>query len=73
MSNPSGLPNRQEDHAVSMAKFARRALEKATSIFLELEDKLGPGTAELGMRFGIHSGPVMAGTLRGSKVSLQNA
>ncbi|KAL3929508.1 MAG: hypothetical protein SGARI_004729, partial [Bacillariaceae sp.] len=54
-----------------MDKFSRRALEKATSIFMDLEESLGPGTAELGMRYGIHSGPVMAGVLRGSKVSLR--
>ncbi|KAL3922316.1 MAG: hypothetical protein SGARI_006478, partial [Bacillariaceae sp.] len=45
------------EHAVLMAKFSRRALEKATSVFMDLEESLGPGTAELGMRYGIHSGP----------------
>jgi hypothetical protein len=31
----------------------------------------GPGTAELAMRFGIHSGPVTAGVLRGEKSRFQ--
>jgi class 3 adenylate cyclase len=67
----AGIPQPQSDHAVVMAKFSRRALENATGIFVDLEDTLGPGTAELGMRFGIHSGPVMAGVLRGSKQRFQ--
>ena len=31
----------------------------------KLESTLGQGTAELQMRFGIHSGPIVAGVLRG--------
>ena len=30
-----------------------------------------PGTAELSMRFGLHSGPVTAGVLRGAKSRFQ--
>jgi hypothetical protein len=37
----------------------------------ELVDKLGAETAELEMRVGIHSGPVTAGVLRGSKGRFQ--
>lgn len=36
-----------------------------------LEDQLGPGTADLTARFGIHSGPVTAGVLRGEKSRFQ--
>lgn len=36
-----------------------------------LERQLGPDTAELGMRFGIHSGPVTAGVLRGERARFQ--
>ena len=35
----------------------------------KLESTLGAGTADLEMRFGIHSGPIVAGVLRGEKVS----
>ena len=37
----------------------------------DMEVALGPGTADLGMRFGLHSGPVIAGVLRGEKSKLQ--
>lgn len=37
----------------------------------ELEAQLGPGTAELTLRIGIHSGPVTAGVLRGQKARFQ--
>jgi hypothetical protein len=36
-----------------------------------LEASLGPGTAELALRFGIHTGPVTAGVLRGEKARFQ--
>jgi Adenylate and Guanylate cyclase catalytic domain len=37
----------------------------------ELETELGPDTAELGLRIGLHSGPVVAGVLRGEKSRFQ--
>jgi class 3 adenylate cyclase len=37
----------------------------------EMEVTLGPGTADLAMRFGLHSGPVTAGVLRGEKSRFQ--
>jgi class 3 adenylate cyclase len=67
----SGLPTPRRDHAVVMACFARRCQEKMLSIVSELETLLGPGTGDLGMRFGLHSGPVMAGVLRGDKSRFQ--
>jgi len=36
-----------------------------------LETTLGPETSELGVRIGIHSGPVTAGVLRGDKARFQ--
>jgi Adenylate and Guanylate cyclase catalytic domain len=36
-----------------------------------LDATLGPGTSELALRFGIHSGPVTAGVLRGEKARFQ--
>ena len=37
----------------------------------QLEITLGPDTAELGLRFGLHSGPVTAGVLRGERARFQ--
>jgi class 3 adenylate cyclase len=53
-----------------MAIFARRCLDKMLNIVNDLEETLGPGTAELGMRFGLHSGPIIGGVLRGAKVRI---
>jgi len=36
-----------------------------------LEKSLGPDTAELSMRIGLHSGPVTAGVLRGERARFQ--
>ena len=40
-------------------------------IVRQLEVTLGPDTADLCMRIGIHSGPVTAGVLRGDKARFQ--
>jgi class 3 adenylate cyclase len=37
----------------------------------QLETTLGPDTGDLSMRFGLHSGPVTAGVLRGDKSRFQ--
>jgi class 3 adenylate cyclase len=37
----------------------------------ELSVTLGPGTSDLSMRFGLHSGPVTAGVLRGDRARFQ--
>lgn len=54
-----------------MANFSKKALGKVGSVVQSLDAYLGPGTAELSMRFGLHSGPVMAGVLRGQKSRFQ--
>ena len=41
-------------------------LEKFYQVTQMLEVSLGPDTGELGLRVGMHSGPVTAGILRGS-------
>jgi class 3 adenylate cyclase len=66
-----GLPTPRSDHAVVMANFARKCVDKVANVVAELEILLGPGTGDLGMRFGLHSGPVMAGVLRGEKSRFQ--
>jgi 3'5'-cyclic nucleotide phosphodiesterase/Adenylate and Guanylate cyclase catalytic domain len=67
----SGLPDPQPDHAVAMVKFARHCMHQLQHVVQALDRQLGPGTSELAMRFGIHSGPVTAGVLRGEKSRFQ--
>lgn len=67
----AGLPDPQPDHAVRMTKYARSCLNKVNEITKKLEVSLGPGTGDLRMRFGLHSGPVTAGVLRGEKSRFQ--
>ena len=67
----TGLPDAREDHAVVIAKYAIKCLLKFNVLAKRLEPSLGPGTASLGMRFGLHSGPVTAGVLRGEKSRFQ--
>jgi hypothetical protein len=64
-------PDPQEDHAVRMAKFANECMRKMSELVVKLKETLGEDTAELCMRFGLHSGPVTAGVLRGEKSRFQ--
>ncbi|KAL7581160.1 hypothetical protein ACA910_005950 [Epithemia clementina (nom. ined.)] len=66
-----GLPEPNKDHALAMAKFARDCMEKMDHLVHKLEAKLGPDTGDLSMRFGLHSGPVTAGVLRGDRARFQ--
>ncbi len=54
-----------------MAKFAKDCLRKLFNVTRELEVTLGPDTGDLSMRFGLHSGPVTAGVLRGDRARFQ--
>jgi class 3 adenylate cyclase len=67
----TGLPEPQPDHAVRMSRFARDCKTKVNSLTKMLEGTLGPDTGELQMRFGLHSGQVTAGVLRGEKSRFQ--
>jgi len=67
----TGLPDPRKDHAIIMARFARDALQKMNELTKKLEVTLGPDTADLSMRIGMHSGPVTAGVLRGDKSRFQ--
>ena len=58
----TGLPEPQEDHAIIMARFARDCKNRMNEVTRQLELTLGPDTGDLAMRFGLHSGPVTAGT-----------
>ena len=53
----TGVPIPREDHAVVMADFAREILAACNVVTSTLEVQLGPETADLSMRAGIHSGP----------------
>jgi class 3 adenylate cyclase len=66
-----GLPTPRKDHAVAMARFARDCTNKAKTITRKLEVKLGPDTADLAFRTGLHSGPVTGGVLRGKNARFQ--
>jgi class 3 adenylate cyclase len=67
----AGLPDPRKDHAMIMARFARECLSTLSRLLRELEVSLGPDTADLAMRIGLHSGPVTAGVLRGDRARFQ--
>mmetsp|Transcript_42749 Transcript_42749/g.103157 ORF Transcript_42749/g.103157 Transcript_42749/m.103157 type:complete len:865 (+) Transcript_42749:140-2734(+) len=67
----TGLPEPRQDHALAMARFAKECIDKFNDISKQLELTLGPDTADLAVRAGIHSGPVTAGVLRGDKSRFQ--
>jgi class 3 adenylate cyclase len=68
----TGLPNPQSDHAVIMAKFAFDCLRKLRELIHgQLLHGFGEDTRNLSMRFGLHSGPVTVGVLRGKKSGFQ--
>ncbi|CAB9497872.1 Receptor-type guanylate cyclase gcy [Seminavis robusta] len=66
-----GLPTPREDHAVVGAVFARSIVRQMKILLKDLEKTLGPSTADLDIRVGVHSGPVTAGVLRGEKSRFQ--
>ena len=51
----TGLPNQRKDHAVLMCRFARECMHKMWTTVKKLETTLGPETADLTCRMGIHS------------------
>ena len=65
-----GLPDKRQDHAVVMSRFARECLQSMRMVVQKLELTLGPDTGDLGVRIGLHSGPVTAGVLRGDRARL---
>lgn len=67
----TGLPEPQADHATIMAKFAKDCLQKLYEVTSALELRLGPDTTDLSMRFGLNSGQVTGGVLRGDRARFQ--
>lgn len=53
----SGLPKPRRDHHIAMCRFALECLRSMHRLRVKLERTLGPDTADLDMRFGLHSGP----------------
>ena len=66
-----GLPSPRKDHAVCMSRFARDCVKQMHRVSRRLEMVLGPDTAELSIRVGLHSGAVTAGVLRGKRSRFQ--
>jgi hypothetical protein len=60
-----------KDHAVIMARFSRDIHSKMNVLTQELEVALGPDTADLAFRVGLHSGPITGGVLRGDNARFQ--
>lgn len=67
----TGLPKPQANHAIIMARFAWECRQKMNDLMKQLEIQLGPDCSDLKMRFGLHSGPVVAGVLRGDRARFQ--
>lgn len=66
-----GLPDPRKDHPIVMALFAGECITRMAAEVQALEVELGPDTADLGIRIGLHSGPVTAGVLRGDRARFQ--
>mmetsp|Transcript_42798 Transcript_42798/g.46473 ORF Transcript_42798/g.46473 Transcript_42798/m.46473 type:complete len:104 (-) Transcript_42798:641-952(-) len=54
-----------------MGRFAFESIKKMKESTQELELSIGPGTADLCLRVKFHSGPTIAGVLRGEKAWFQ--
>ena len=65
------LPDAQKQHHLYMARFARDCVSRFIPLLDVLGRELGPDTVELGVRIGLHSGPVTAGVLRGDRARFQ--
>jgi class 3 adenylate cyclase len=66
-----GLPVQNSAHAKIMSRFASKIHRVMRRLTQQLEVQLGPGTSDLKLRIGLHSGPVIAGVLRGEKPRFQ--
>jgi class 3 adenylate cyclase len=63
----AGVPREVSDHAVRAARAALRMRDLAAEAFVARSKGLGP--YELGIRIGLHSGPLVSGVLNRSKVA----
>jgi len=67
----TGLPEPMENHASVMVEFAVACLTRFNVLIKQLENNLGPDTGDLDLRVGLHSGPCVAGVLRGNNAQFQ--
>jgi len=67
----AGVPEKCDDHAISVTRFSRDCMHKMSTLVRKLEILLGPDTADLQLRIGINTGQVTAGVLRGDKARFQ--
>jgi class 3 adenylate cyclase len=67
----TGLPDPQPNHAEIMVQFCAECLRNLERVMEKLSAQLGNDTLRLSMRFGLNSGPVTAGVLRGTRVRFQ--
>ncbi|CAB9529137.1 Receptor-type guanylate cyclase gcy [Seminavis robusta] len=67
----TGCPTPRKDHHVAMCRFATETMRKMKKLCRKLESVLGPDTSDLNMRFGLHSGSVTGGVLRGERSRFQ--
>jgi class 3 adenylate cyclase len=63
----TGVPDQKRDHAKVLAEFAIDCHAKMNEVISSLELVFGSDVKALSMRFGLHSGPVTAGVLRGHR------
>lgn len=67
----TGLPEPQKDHAVRMSRFANACMQSMGVMTSEMSETLGPDTANLKLRVGLHSGKITGGVLKGDKCRFQ--
>lgn len=67
----TGLPDPQKDHALRMTRFANDCMQRMNILTAELSETLGPDTAHLKLRVGLHSGKITGGVLKGDKSRFQ--
>ena len=60
----TGIPKPRKDHASALVHFAYEIILAMKAVTQQLEVTLGPGTGDLDLRVGVHSGPCTAGVLR---------
>lgn len=66
-----GIPKARPDHAVVAAEYAAECMNAIHDTVKKIEVDFGPGTGDLTMRIGIHSGSVTGGFLRGKCARFQ--
>ena len=67
----AGVPEARDNHAEAMARFATDCRDAGVEVFHKLQTEMGEGTGLLSLRFGLHSGKVLAGVVRGQRARFQ--